>query len=212
MSGDTQNISKESQLQDLEQDVLDCTKCRLRNIASSPVFSRGSYRYNIVFIGESPGAQEDSQGIPFCGPAGQELNEMTEAAELPASECYLTNIARCKPFRQGEKTCPPPTDCVEECIPFLHKELEILDPWLIVCLGKQSAIALIKDVNTTTKMGDLVGETFYYNNNNNDIPIICLYHPSYIIRDKSGTKREEWIQEYELVCYTYFSMQSIFGE
>lgn len=202
MSGDMKDIDS------LKQEILECKNCELRNFAKKPVFSRGSYKHKIMFVGEGPGENEDIKSIPFCGKAGKKLEEMSEKSGLSVSECYLSNIVRCKPFKTGSPK-PPPQKCIEKCIPFLHREIEILKPFMIITLGKKASEALIESCDSKTSMKEIVFTTFYYNSKDKKIPIVPLYHPSWVLRKKSMNKEEKWIRNYTDLIDLYYSIETM---
>ncbi len=170
----------------LAADVQSCTSCKLHETRKSTVFARGNVNSQLCFVGEAPGADEDEQGIPFVGRAGQLLDRMIQAMGLnPASDVYVCNIIKCRP--PGNRR--PEPDEVAQCIPYLHEQLAHADPKVIVALGNTAAASLLG-----TKLGitKLRGTWKLYRGK---IPVMPTYHPSYLLRPgptQSEAKRQAW--------------------
>jgi DNA polymerase len=139
-----------------------------------------------MFIGEGPGYDEDMQGRPFVGKAGQLLDKMIAAMQFTRAEVYIANIVKCRP--DGNRN--PMPDEIAKCIPFLHKQIEIIRPEAIVCLGATAAKALL---NTDNGISRLRGKWCSYQN----IPVMPTFHPAFLLRQESA-KREAW-QDLKLV-------------
>jgi uracil-DNA glycosylase len=167
-------------------EVQACTKCALAATRTNTVFSRGSAEAKLCFVGEAPGADEDAQGIPFVGRAGQLLDKMIQAMGLdPEKDVYICNIIKCRP---PDNRRPLPEE-VTECIPYLHEQIEAIDPKVIVALGNTSVAALLG-----TKLGitKLRGSWKLYRGR---IPVMPTYHPSYLLRPsatQAEAKRQTW--------------------
>jgi DNA polymerase len=163
-----------------------CTKCALAATRTNVVFSRGNPEAKLVFIGEAPGADEDEQGLPFVGRAGQLLDKMIGAMGLdPAKDVYVCNIIKCRP--PGNRK-PEPIE-VETCIPYLHEQLAAIDPKVIVALGNTAVAALLGTKLGITKVR---GQWKLYRGK---IPIMPTYHPSYLIRPSAQqveAKKQVW--------------------
>ena len=172
-------------LQELRKEVLPCTRCKLHDSRRHVVFGEGNPTARVLFIGEAPGATEDQTGRPFVGAAGQLLDRIVQGAMgLQRSDVYIANINKCRPPGNRE----PAPDEVAACLPFLHRQVEILRPEVIVCLGRVAAQNLL---GTTESAGRLRGRTLDYQG----IPVIVTWHPSYLLRDESADKvhkRETW--------------------
>jgi uracil-DNA glycosylase len=170
----------------IQAEVQACTKCALGATRTNTVFSRGNPDAKLCFIGEAPGADEDAQGIPFVGRAGQLLDKMIQAMGLdPAKDVYVCNIIKCRP---PENRRPLPEE-VDACIPYLHEQLAKMDPKVIVALGNTSVAALLG-----TKLGitKLRGSWKLYRGR---IPVMPTYHPSYLLRPgptQAEAKRQTW--------------------
>jgi DNA polymerase len=161
---------------DALSDAVDgCLRCKLGPDRTRLVFGVGNPNADLVFVGEAPGRDEDEQGIPFVGRAGQMLTRMIEnVIEIPRNEVYICNILKCRP--PGNRN--PEADEIECCEPYLFKQLEIIQPRLIVALGKFAAQWLLQ---TQTPIGKLRGKFGLYR----DIPTLATYHPAYLLRNPS---------------------------
>jgi DNA polymerase len=166
--------------------VSTCTKCTLSSTRTQTVFSRGNPEAKLCFVGEAPGADEDEQGLPFVGRAGQLLDRMIGAMGLsPESDVYICNILKCRP--PGNRR-PEPEE-MATCIPYLHEQLKIVAPRVIVALGNTAASALLD-----TKLGitKLRGQWKLYRGKTLIMP---TYHPSYLLRpspQQVEAKRQAW--------------------
>jgi len=156
----------------LEKAVANCTACPLHKTRKNTVFGTGSRKAPVMFIGEAPGAEEDRQGKPFVGRAGQLLTEMLLAIGFSREEVFIANILKSRP--PGNRD--PHPDEVNACTPFLRKQIELIQPKLLVSLGRISAHFLL---NTKTPMARLHGQVFQYN----QIPLLVTYHPAYLLRN-----------------------------
>lgn len=167
-------------------DVASCTKCRLHETRTNTVFSRGNPEAKLCFIGEAPGADEDAQGIPFVGRAGQLLDKMIHAMGLdPDKDVYVCNIIKCRP--PGNRR--PEPDEVASCIPYLHEQIAQIDPKVIVALGNTSVGTLLGTKLGITKVR---GSWKLYRGR---IPVMPTYHPSYLLRSspqQAEAKRQAW--------------------
>ena len=177
----------ESLFQILE-DIGDCRRCRLHEGRNKIVFGVGDEKASLVFVGEGPGADEDEQGIPFVGRAGQLLTQMIEntakkeGIEIKRSDVYICNVVKCRP--PGNRT--PEPDEMEICGQFLYRQLLSMRPKAICALGGTAARALTGRKEGVTKMR---GRWFQWN----DIPVMVTYHPSYLLRPyNQDAKREAW--------------------
>jgi len=148
----------------------DCKKCGLSNTRHNFVYGQGNPDADIMFIGEGPGEQEDRQGIPFVGAAGQLFNKMLKAISLEREEVYITNIVKCRP----PKNRNPLPDEIESCIPYLYEQIWIIRPKIICALGKVAGNSLLNNNDT---LGSMRGK-FY---NFQDIKLMVTYHPSALL-------------------------------
>jgi DNA polymerase len=181
-----------TRLIELGNQVAGCTRCRLSETRKQTVFARGNPNAMLCFVGEAPGADEDAQGLPFVGRAGQLLDRMIEAMGLsPKDEVYVCNIIKCRP--PGNR--PPEPDEVETCIPYLHEQLSLVGPRVIVALGNTAVAALLQTKIGITKVR---GQWKLYRGKTLVMP---TYHPSYLLRpgpQQLEAKRQAW-QDLQLV-------------
>lgn len=154
-----------------------CELCRGR---TNLVFGEGNEAADLVFVGEAPGREEDLQGLPFVGAAGQKLTQIIEAINLRREDVYICNTLKCRP--PGNRN--PRPDEIASCLPYLIKQLRVIQPKVIVALGKIPAQALLR---TSTPISRLRGEFHYFRG----IPLMPTYHPAYILRTPSG-RRPVW--------------------
>ena len=164
----------------LEQTVSSCTRCDLHQTRSQTVFGVGSRSARWLFVGEAPGAEEDRQGEPFVGPAGQLLNAMLFALGLKRDAVYIANVLKCRPPNNRD---PLPQE-VACCEPFLLRQIELLQPRVIVALGRHAAHSLLK---SDLPLGRLRANSHAYHG----IPLVVTYHPAYLLRTPSD-KRKTW--------------------
>lgn len=165
----------------LRSQVLACQKCgELARTRHSVVFGSGNERAQLVFIGEAPGGEEDRQGLPFVGPAGQLLTKMIEAINLKREEVYIANVLKCRP--PGNRT-PKPEE-IQNCETYLTTQLSLIRPRLICALGTFAAHTLLK---TSVPISALRGRCHDYLG----IPVICTFHPAYLLRNPAE-KRKAW--------------------
>jgi DNA polymerase len=183
--------NKKEQLEDLYNKTKNCTNCKLYKTRTNYVFGIGNPEASIMFIGEGPGKQEDLQGLPFVGPAGELLTAIIEKGMLLKREdVYIANIVKCRPTVDGLGTRdrPPEKEETEACGWILLKQIEIINPKVIITLGNPSTKFLIKTELGITKIR---GNFFEYNN----IKVMPTYHPSYILRNggnNSPLKKDVW--------------------
>ena len=156
----------------LKASVKECTACALRAGCTQTVFGVGDEKADWLFVGEGPGAEEDQRGEPFVGQAGRLLDNMMAAIDLKRGEnVYIANIVKCRP--PGNRN-PEPSEAAQ-CAPFLARQIELLQPKLIVALGKVAAANLLA---TDAPIGTLRGKLHNYRG----IPLIATYHPAYLLR------------------------------
>jgi DNA polymerase len=159
----------------------DCTRCKLHKQGRKQiVFGVGNSRAELMFIGEGPGADEDQQGEPFVGRAGQLLNKMIEAMGLKRSDVYIANIVKCRP--PGNRT--PERDECETCMPFLMRQVEAINPKVIVALGAVAAKNLLQ---MNASMGEMRSRSYDFRG----AKLFVTYHPAYLLRDPRQ-KSEAW--------------------
>lgn len=164
----------------LERTVAACTRCALHATRTQAVFGTGNREAQWLFVGEAPGADEDRQGEPFVGRAGQLLNAMLEAIGLRREEVYIANILKCRP--PGNRD-PQPNE-VECCEPYLVRQIELIRPRLIMALGRHAAHSLLK---TEAPLARLRGQRLGYRGT----PLVVTFHPAYLLRNPAD-KRRAW--------------------
>lgn len=168
-------------LQLIREDIGDCTRCRLHKQGRKQiVFGVGNPEAELMFIGEAPGADEDEQGEPFVGRAGQLLNNMIKAMGLQRQEVYIANIVKCRP--PGNRT-PEREEC-ETCSPFLMRQIAVVKPKVIVALGAVAAKTLLA---INSPMSDLRGRWYDFRGTK----LAVTYHPAFLLRDPRQ-KKEAW--------------------
>jgi uracil-DNA glycosylase len=180
-------------------DIGDCHRCRLHEQRTKIVFGVGNEQSKLVFVGEGPGADEDAQGIPFVGRAGQLLTQMIEGTAkkegipLLRKDVYICNVVKCRP---PENRTPQP-DEMEICGQFLTRQLLAINPKAICALGSTAAKYLTHSKEGVTRMR---GNWYKWN----DIPLMVTYHPSYLLRAYNvGPKREAWEDLKKVLHFVY---------
>lgn len=183
--GAMQNIKSENlgiieNLDDLRSVWGDCKRCGLSQTRKNLVFGEGNPTASVLFIGEGPGADEDRQGRPFVGKSGELLTRMIEAMGLTRNDVFIANIVKCRP--PGNRD-PEPGEILS-CIPVLRRQIEIINPKLIVCLGRVSAQSLLSTKDSITR---LRGSFHKYEG----IDLLVTFHPAYLLRSPEK-KRDAW--------------------
>jgi len=178
--GDDMSPRKSLTLEDVKQELGDCHRCSLGGLRTNLVFGEGNPKSKLVFVGEAPGGDEDIQGRPFVGRAGQLLTRIIEAMGLKRKDVYICNILKCRP--PGNRN-PKPEE-INTCEPFLVKQLRVINPLVICALGTFAAHTLLKtDIPITV----LRGKFHSYHG----IPLMPTYHPAYLLRNP-GAKKQVW--------------------
>ena len=162
--------------------VRDCTRCGLHRERTQTVFGVGDRAAHWMVVGEAPGAEEDRQGEPFVGAAGQLLNAMLAAIDLPRESVFIANILKCRP---PDNRDPHPEEVVE-CLPYLHRQVALLQPRIILAFGRVAAQNLL---GVDTPLGRLRGAVHHFGALNT--PVVVTYHPAYLLRSP-GEKRKAW--------------------
>ncbi len=183
----------------IREDIGDCKRCRLHQGRNKIVFGSGNEQAKLVFVGEGPGADEDEQGLPFVGRAGQLLTQMIEGTArkegipLGRKDVYICNVVKCRP---PENRTPEP-DEMEICGQFLERQLLAIHPKAICLLGATAAKALLGRKEGVTKMR---GNWYRWK----DIPVMVTYHPSYLLRPyNQNAKCEAWDDLKRVLHYVY---------
>ncbi|MEA2014518.1 MAG: uracil-DNA glycosylase [Thermodesulfobacteriota bacterium] len=167
-------------LEDIGEELGDCKRCKLHSERNHIVFGEGSSTSDLVFVGEAPGRDEDMQGRPFVGRAGQLLTDIIKAMGLERKDVYICNILKCRPPQNRN----PEPDEIVACEPFLIRQLEAIQPRVICAMGKFAAQTLLK---TETAISVLRGRFHSYHG----IKLMPTYHPAYLLRNP-GAKKQVW--------------------
>ena len=171
----------------LESTCAACQKCALGATRTKSVFGTGSREADLLFVGEAPGEQEDLTGTPFVGRAGQLLNKFLDAVNIPREDVYIANILKCRPPQNRD---PLPAE-EAACMDFLREQVRLLQPKLIVCLGRISAQKLIKpDFAITKEHGQWFEKNGYL--------MTAVYHPAYLLRDPR--KKEDMLEDMKRIA------------
>ena len=150
----------------LRKEILNCKKCNLCKLRTNAVPGEGSIQSKIFFIGEAPGANEDKEGIPFCGRSGKLLDELLESINLKRNDVFITNIVKCRPPENRD----PSENEIKKCSPYLKRQIKIINPTVICTLGRYSASLFIKN----RKISEIHGKVFKLGK----YKVIPLYHPA----------------------------------
>src|SRR5436190_6994466 len=167
-------------LESIRAEIGDCQRCKLAPKRTNIVFGSGNPNAELVFVGEAPGYDEDQQGLPFVGRAGQLLTKIIESIDLKREDVYICNVLKCRP---PENRNPEP-DEVASCNPFLRKQLAAIRPKIVCCLGTFAAQTVLQ---TAAPISRLRGKFFYMYG----IRVIATFHPAYLLRSPEK-KREVW--------------------
>lgn len=167
-----------------------CQKCSLGKTRKNFVFGHGNENADIMFIGEAPGHEEDMQGLPFVGKSGQLLNQMLEKISLKREDVFIANILKCRPPNNRD---PLPEE-VSTCIPYLHKQIEMVQPKVLIALGRVAAQNLLKSQESLTRLRN---RSWQYQS----IPLIVTFHPAYILRNMSAL--DDGVKDLKLAIAQY---------
>lgn len=165
---------------ELEQAVRSCALCSLHASRTQSVLGAGNKSADLFIIGEAPGSEEDLQGEPFVGSAGQLLTAMLKAIDLNREDVYITNILKCRPTNDRD---PEPSEILS-CNPYLQRQISLIKPKVIFAVGRVAAQALL---NSTSSISSMRGKLHRYQG----MPLIASYHPAYLLR-KPSEKRKAW--------------------
>ena len=161
-------------------DLGDCTRCKLHRGRTNLVFGVGNAGTRLMFVGEGPGAEEDEQGVPFVGRAGQLLTQIIKAMGFDREAVYIANVVKCRP--PGNRN--PEPDEIEQCEPFLMRQIDVIKPAIIVALGKFAAQTLLRTAEPISRLRGRFHRI-------GDILVMPTFHPSYLLRNPAA-KREVW--------------------
>ncbi len=173
-------------LEEIADEVRRCCKCGLGSVRTNAVPGEGNPHACIMFVGEGPGADEDAQGRPFVGRAGQLLDKIIKACGLKRSDVWIGNILKCRP---PENRDPRPEEIIS-CLPYLQRQIELINPEIIVALGAHAAKTLL---NTTKPIGQLRGQfhEYYAGLGRTPVKLMATYHPAYLLRNYSQDNRKK---------------------
>lgn len=188
----TSTLNKAQLLEEIRRELGDCKRCKLHPHRRNIVFGSGNPETRLVFVGEGPGEDEDIQGKPFVGRAGQLLTKIINSINLTREEVYITNIIKCRP--PGNRN--PEPDEINACQPFLLKQLDAIQPKIICALGTFAAQTLLK---TGEKISHLRGRFISYRNTK----LIATFHPAFLLRNPQR-KRDVW-EDMKMIRKEYFS-------
>jgi uracil-DNA glycosylase len=167
-------------LPELREKICDCLKCELGHTRNSFVFGTGNPSADVMFIGEAPGADEDAQGEPFVGRAGQLLNKIIESVDMKREDVYICNIIKCRP---PNNRAPLPTES-ESCTPYLERQIAMVKPKFIIALGRTAGQWLLQTTDNLTALRGVIHD--YHG-----IKMIVTYHPAALLRNQAW-KRPTW--------------------
>jgi len=170
--------STTSAWQQLQEKVCQCQQCPLHQTRTQTVFGSGNQQADLLIIGEAPGANEDQQGLPFVGRAGSLLTDMLQAIGFARDEVYIANILKCRPPNNRD----PQAEEVSECLSYLQQQIALLQPKLILAVGRIGAQNLLQRKEALSR---LRGNTYHYH----DIPVMVTYHPAYLLRSPQQKKQ-----------------------
>jgi DNA polymerase len=182
-------MPREARLDALREAVSVCRKCEhLADFRTQTVFGVGNPNAELMFVGEAPGADEDKQGEPFVGRAGELLTKIINAMGLSRDDIYIANVLKCRPDMEpgAPGNRPPTAEEMQRCLPYLREQIAIIQPRVLVALGKTAMAGL---TGADEAMGAMRGRWFNFEN----IPLLATYHPSYLLRNGSNSeKRKVW--------------------
>lgn len=174
------------ELKEISERVSTCTKCRLSENRTNAVPGEGDSDADLLFVGEGPGRQEDEQGRPFVGRAGNKLTEILNSVSLERSQVYITNIVKCRP----PENRTPKSDEIESCLPYLEAQIAELNPSIIVTLGNAATKTLL---DTDRGITSARGQFYTWRGS---IEVFPMFHPSYLLRNpskkKGSPKHQTW--------------------
>jgi DNA polymerase len=173
---------KPAALHVIREEIGDCTRCKLSRCRTNIVFGVGDPQARIMFVGEGPGADEDAQGEPFVGRAGQLLNGMLRAIGLKREQVYIANVLKCRPPHNRD----PVAAEAMECLPYLDRQIALLKPKIMLVVGRIAAQNLLR---TDAKLGALRQQVHRFGAS--DVPLVVTYHPAYLLRSPAE-KRKAW--------------------
>jgi len=196
---DTEIGDLDAQWERLRQTVAECERCELHQTRRQTVFGAGNRHADWMLIGEAPGQQEDAQGEPFVGPAGQLLTEMIRALGYSREQVYITNILKCRPPNNRD----PHSEEISACSDFLAQQISWVKPKIILAVGRVAAQNLLHSKASLAKLRGIVHKW-------DDIPVIVIYHPAYLLRSLLE-KRKAW-QDLKFARHVYQDLQESYAQ
>jgi DNA polymerase len=178
-------MNKNKFFKQLERQVKTCQKCPLYKNRTKAVFGSGKISSKIMLIGESPGKEEDIQGIPFVGKAGKILDDLLKIANINRNKVFITNLVKCHPLKNRD----PQKEEIQKCSYYLEKQIDLIKPTYIITLGRFASKYLFKKFNIPfTQISKIHGKPYKITYNNYHFTIISMYHPAYALYDKKKKK------------------------
>lgn len=172
-----QEFLKATNLNELESLISGCLSCELGKTRNKFVFGTGNPNSDVMLIGEAPGADEDAQGLPFVGRAGKLLTDILKAINIEREEVFIANILKCRPPNNRD----PQSTEMQTCMPYLYKQIELINPKVILCLGRIAACGLLGETESLTKMRGNVYEV-------KGVKMMVTYHPAALLRNPNWKK------------------------
>jgi len=191
---ENQTSDSQTQLAEIAQLAKDCRLCGLGSTRKNSVPGEGNPHARLVFVGEAPGADEDEQGRPFVGRAGQLLDKIIAAMGLKRQDVFICNVLRCRP---PDNRDPKPEEIIS-CMPFLKAQLSAIRPEIIVALGAHAAHTLLKSEKPIGQLRGIFHE-FYFDENEAPIKLMPTYHPAYLLRNYSDENRRKVWEDMKVV-------------
>lgn len=189
-------MNKFVEMKKIRDEIVACGGCPLYEGRTLPVVGEGSHDANLMFVGEGPGANEDKTGKPFCGRSGQILDSLLEHIGLPREDVYITNLVKSRPPKNRD----PSPDEIAACVPYLERQMEIIQPKVICPLGRHAMYYLMNRYGLKDSMdsiGKIHGQEFVANTPMGSITIVPLYHPAVAIYN--STKIDELKKDFEVL-------------
>lgn len=179
-------MSKIQNLKRIEEEAKNCKKCSLWKTRKNVVFGMGNPETKILFIGEAPGYNEDLKGIPFCGKAGEVLDLLFSSISMKREDIYITNIIKCRPLENRD----PKEEEIEKCMEYLEKQIEIINPKIICCLGRHALNSIFKKYSVENKknISAIHGKVFEKEDIFSTIKIVAFYHPAVAVYNPEKLK------------------------
>jgi len=181
LAGAAEEMTFEDELKRLEREAKECCRCRLCKTRTNVVFGDGDPTTNLMLVGEAPGEQEDLQGKPFVGRAGQLLNRFLNLYGISRDRVYITNVVKCRPPNNRN----PEPDEIAACYPFLEKQIELISPKVILCLGAFAARTIL-NLPEKTPISKIRGKEFKIEIGGKEVIVIPTFHPAYLLRNRRG--------------------------